>query len=206
MVLNNEFSLIKTIYLNLLRSRLLLKITSSDVFKKIKFLYAVFKVRINRLETTSSSTLNLKVCRRTSSPSAPKSCGFCRSRKLAEFPFPPASQAADVRKRPPRLLNQSARRLSRNLRGDGEIRTLDPLLARQVLSQLSYIPIFCFYDAGARLLSHTVSSIVPSAAEVLTIVFGMGTGVTPQRISTSNLLSLDDSTVKQSLLVSLERR
>ena len=28
--------------------------------------------------------------------------------------------------------------------GDGEIRTLDPLLARQVLSQLSYIPIFTF--------------------------------------------------------------
>ena len=27
------------------------------------------------------------------------------------------------------------------LRGDGEIRTLDPLLARQVLSQLSYTPI-----------------------------------------------------------------
>ena len=26
-------------------------------------------------------------------------------------------------------------------RGDGEIRTLDPLLARQVLSQLSYTPI-----------------------------------------------------------------
>ena len=27
--------------------------------------------------------------------------------------------------------------------GDGEIRTLDPLLARQVLSQLSYTPIGC---------------------------------------------------------------
>ena len=27
------------------------------------------------------------------------------------------------------------------LNGDGEIRTLDPLLARQVLSQLSYTPI-----------------------------------------------------------------
>ena len=27
------------------------------------------------------------------------------------------------------------------LRGDGEIRTLDPLLARQVLSQLSYTPV-----------------------------------------------------------------
>ena len=26
--------------------------------------------------------------------------------------------------------------------GDGEIRTLDPLLARQVLSQLSYTPIW----------------------------------------------------------------
>ena len=26
--------------------------------------------------------------------------------------------------------------------GDGEIRTLDPLLARQVLSQLSYTPMF----------------------------------------------------------------
>ncbi len=27
------------------------------------------------------------------------------------------------------------------LNGDGEVRTLDPLLARQVLSQLSYIPL-----------------------------------------------------------------
>ena len=40
---------------------------------------------------------------------------------------------------------------------------------------------------GAHLLSHTVSSIVSSAAQVLTIVFGMGTGVTPGRISTNNL-------------------
>ena len=44
--------------------------------------------------------------------------------------------------------------------GDGEIRTLDPLLARQVLSQLSYTPT----ESGTHLLSHTVSSIVPSAA------------------------------------------
>ena len=29
--------------------------------------------------------------------------------------------------------------------GDGEIRTLDPLLARQVLSQLSYAPILIKY-------------------------------------------------------------
>ena len=31
------------------------------------------------------------------------------------------------------------------LNGDGEIRTLDPLLARQVLSQLSYAPTNGFY-------------------------------------------------------------
>ena len=33
--------------------------------------------------------------------------------------------------------------------GDGEIRTLDPLLARQVLSQLSYTPIshICYCNA-----------------------------------------------------------
>ena len=45
--------------------------------------------------------------------------------------------------------------------GDKGIRTLDPLIARQVLSQLSYTPI-C--KSGSHLLSHTVSSIVSSAA------------------------------------------
>ena len=39
-------------------------------------------------------------------------------------------------------------------------------------------------DSGSHLLSHTVSSIVPSAAWVLTIVFGMRTGVSPKRITT----------------------
>ena len=101
--------------------------------------------------------------------------------------------------------------------GDGEIRTLDPLLARQVLSQLSYTPIsiwqvpsltssYAFAKcrdtpltkfelrfllvlmkcSGSHLLSHIVSNIVPSAAWVLTIVFGMGTGVSPKRIATRN--------------------
>ena len=66
--------------------------------------------------------------------------------------------------------------------GDKEIRTLDPLLARQVLSQLSYAPLLI----GGHLLFHTVTSIVPSAAYVLTIVFGMGTGVSHKRIDTRN--------------------
>ena len=39
--------------------------------------------------------------------------------------------------------------------------------------------------SGIHLLSHTVSSIVPSADRVLTIVFGMGTGVSPGRIDTA---------------------
>ena len=41
-----------------------------------------------------------------------------------------------------------------------------------------------FKKSGTHLLSHTVTSIVPSAAYVLTIVFGMGTGVTRKRIGT----------------------
>ena len=41
--------------------------------------------------------------------------------------------------------------------------------------------------SGSRLLSHAVSSIVPSAAYVLTFVFGMGTGVSRKRIATRYL-------------------
>ena len=50
-------------------------------------------------------------------------------------------------------------------------------------NQLSYKPILF----GGHLLSHTVSSAVPSAVQVLTIVFGMGTGVAPERIATNKL-------------------
>ena len=77
------------------------------------------------------------------------------------------------------------------LNGDNEIRTRDLLLARQSLSQLSYTPkwLVLFYKFGSHLLSHTVSSAVSSAAWVLTIVFGMGTGVTPKRIATERLSS-----------------
>ena len=47
-----------------------------------------------------------------------------------------------------------------------------------------------FKDSGSHLLSHVVSNIVPSAVWVLTIVFGMGTGVSPRRIATGNSLSM----------------
>ena len=51
-------------------------------------------------------------------------------------------------------------------------------------NRLSYKPI----ESGIHLLSHAVSSIVPSAGQVLTVVFGMGTGVSPKRIATGNIL------------------
>ena len=47
-------------------------------------------------------------------------------------------------------------------------------------------------ESGTHLLSHAVSSIVPSAAYVLTVVFGMGTGVSHKRIGTGNFVILDD--------------
>ena len=42
--------------------------------------------------------------------------------------------------------------------------------------------------SGSHLLSHAVSSIVSSAAYVLTIVFGMRTGVSRKRIATRHFL------------------
>ena len=77
--------------------------------------------------------------------------------------------------------DRSLRDLSR---GDKGIRTLDPLLARQVLSQLSYAP----NNPGSHLLSHAVTSIVPSAANGLTVVFGMRTGVSQKRIATGKVI------------------
>ena len=51
-------------------------------------------------------------------------------------------------------------------------------------NRLSYKPI----GSGIHLSSHAVSSIVFSAAYVLTVVFGMGTGVSPKRIATGKIL------------------
>jgi hypothetical protein len=45
-----------------------------------------------------------------------------------------------------------------------------------------------FFCTGSHLLSHTVTSIVSSAAFVLTIVFGMWTGVSQKRIATRSVL------------------
>ena len=53
-------------------------------------------------------------------------------------------------------------------------------------------------ESGTHLLSHAVSSIVPSAAYVLTVVFGMGTGVAPERIATKSFRLLDNPTIDNS--------
>ena len=75
--------------------------------------------------------------------------------------------------------------------GDDGIRTHDPLLAGQVLSQLSYTPVSgpsffsrrrplysksSPFDVGLDLSSRIVSNEVLSALQSLTSVFGMGTG------------------------------
>ena len=74
--------------------------------------------------------------------------------------------------------------------GDDGIRTHDPLLAGQVLSQLSYTPILLgFFFSGSgngfirslscvgiELFSRAASSKVFSPLQSLTSVFGMGTG------------------------------
>ena len=53
----------------------------------------------------------------------------------------------------------------------------------KLLSESSY----SFLNAGSRLASRTVSSPVLSAAHVLTVVFGMGTGVAHERIAAGNI-------------------
>ncbi len=54
-------------------------------------------------------------------------------------------------------------------------------------------------DSGSHLLSHVVSNIVPSAVWVLTIVFGMRTGVSPRRIATGNFVFSADSVFSRNL-------
>ena len=59
------------------------------------------------------------------------------------------------------------------------------------LIRFRFFPVsFVFVEVGSHLLSHAVSSVVSSAAQVLTFVFGMWTGVSPERIATNiSLLS-----------------
>ena len=71
-------------------------------------------------------------------------------------------------------------------------------LNSHIISKLSYLNSFfdilslfnLFYNSGSHLLSRTVSSKVPSAAYVLTIEFGMRTGVSHKRIATRKFVSL----------------
>ena len=74
--------------------------------------------------------------------------------------------------------------------------------------RLLYLTFYFKTYAGSHLLSHAVSSTVSSAACVLTIVFGMGTGVSRKRIATRNLFRCPLTSKQQynPYLLSLERR
>ena len=61
------------------------------------------------------------------------------------------------------------------------------LLKSLVKPALSHQVSLFFSWSGGHLLSHIVSNAVPSAAWVLTVVFGMGTGVSPKRIATGKV-------------------
>ena len=58
-------------------------------------------------------------------------------------------------------------------------------------------PVLCIQGSGGHLLSRTVSSEVPSAVCVLTVVFGMGTGVSRIRIATRSIEHLVSSRLRR---------
>ena len=58
---------------------------------------------------------------------------------------------------------------------------------KKLTSPFALLGLANFFRSGGHLLSHAVSSAVPSAVRVLTVVFGMGTGVSPGRIAASNV-------------------
>ena len=59
------------------------------------------------------------------------------------------------------------------------------------------------FKSGSHLLSHAVSSIVPSAAYVLTIVFGMRTGVSHKRIATRSYVVVLSSSMLRPLTLDI---
>ena len=76
-------------------------------------------------------------------------------------------------------------------------------------TSVDLLPLIFLCMSGSHLSSRAVSSRVFSAARVLTIVFGMGTGVSPGRIATRHSLGYLDNQIVHSnplLSVSLERR
>ena len=82
---------------------------------------------------------------------------------FAEIKLPRAPSRSDSHVRFP----LSAIILTVNGNGDGEIRTLDPLLARQVLSQLSYAPIWVTY---LIIQSHSASGLEKTRTSDLTLI------------------------------------
>ena len=77
---------------------------------------------------------------------------------------PPTSRLSGVRSN---QLSYTPILKSFDFSGDEEIRTLDPLLARQVLSQLSYAPIWVTY---LIIQSHSASGLEKTRTSDLTLI------------------------------------
>ena len=80
----------------------------------------------------------------------------------------------------------------------------DPSVSSRSASKTSCVELKYIKMSGSHLLSHAVARIVPSAVKVFTVVFGMGTGVSPSRITTGQIyhlfLNLDLLFLRSSLL------
>ena len=90
----------------------------------------------------------------------------------------------------------------------------EPLVSTFPIGNAAYAVGFFFpmhkMESGSHLLSRAVPRQVSSAVYVLTVVFGMGTGVSHRRIATRNLLLRPFRSFKTKQLnlpfVSIERR
>ena len=61
-------------------------------------------------------------------------------------------------------------------------------VCRRLTNTFAYKITLNLIESGTHLLSRAVTHQVSSAVQVLTVVFGMGTGVSPERIATENIL------------------
>ena len=165
------------------------------------YLYAVFKVHKN-VSTWKTVVCDKLACLSTSAFSSIGISCHDRENLFSRFTFfttdvLSASGDNEIRTRDLLLARQALSQLSYTPVGfiykKVGLSGLEPPTSRLSgvrSNRLSYKPSYFFKGFGSHLLSHTVTSAVPSAAWVLTIVFGMGTGVAPPAHRPRNVLCL----------------
>ena len=103
-----------------------------DTLISLNVLYQGYLINFNQISCMQFSRYNIRLTHLTSRLNFYKPMGLSGLE-------PPTSRLSGVRSN---QLSYKPILKSFDFSGDEEIRTLDPLLARQVLSQLSYVPIW----------------------------------------------------------------